>query len=198
MTAQGGAAPRRAGNASPGSGVLDSVSRVQLFVSFLKMGLLGFGGVLPWARRVVVDERRWLDDREFAETMGICQVLPGPNVVNLAVIIGSRCHGAPGALIAVTGILFVPIAVLLAIAITYAQVAQEPLARHAIAAASAAAAGLIIGTAVRLFVKARLPLRRMAIGVVAFVTVGILHWPLVWVALALAIVSVTVEWYASE
>lgn len=176
---------------------LDGVTRGALFASFLKMGLLGFGGVLPWARRVVVDERRWFSDREFAETMGLCQVLPGPNVVNLAVIVGSRSHGPLGALLAVTGILFVPIAVMLAMAIFYAEVANHPLARHAIAAASAAAAGLIVGTAVRLFIKARPPLRGVLTGVAAFIGVGVLHWPLVWIALALMAASIAAEWRAS-
>lgn len=176
---------------------LDGITRGALFASFLKMGLLGFGGVLPWARRVVVDERRWFSDREFAETMGLCQVLPGPNVVNLAVIVGSRSHGPLGALLAVTGILFVPIAVMLAMAIFYAEVANHPLARHAIAAASAAAAGLIVGTAVRLFIKARLPLRGVLTGGAAFIGVGVLHWPLVWVALALMAASIAAEWRAS-
>ncbi|HEX7329078.1 MAG TPA: chromate transporter [Casimicrobiaceae bacterium] len=176
---------------------LDGITRGTLFASFLKMGLLGFGGVLPWAHRIVVDERQWLTDREFAETMGLCQVLPGPNVVNLAVIIGSRSHGPLGALIAVTGILFVPIAVMLAIAIFYAQVAQHPLAQHAIAAASAAAAGLIVGTAVRLMINARPPLRGILTGAAAFVLVGVLHWPLVWVALALIVIGVGAEWRAS-
>ena len=109
---------------------LAAISRRTLFASFLKMGLLGFGGVLPWARRVIVDERRWLDDREFAELIGLCQVLPGPNVVNLAVIIGSRSHGPVGSLIAVTGILFVPVGVMLLIATFYASVAHEPVARN--------------------------------------------------------------------
>jgi len=176
---------------------LDGITRGALFASFLKMGLLGFGGVLPWARRVVVDERRWFSDREFAETMGLCQVLPGPNVVNLAVIVGSRSHGPLGALLAVTGILFVPIAVMLAMAIFYAEVANHPLARHAIAAASAAAAGLIVGTAVRLFIKARPPLRGVLTGGAAFIGVGVLHWPLVWVALALMAASIAAEWRAS-
>ena len=127
----------------PAPSTLAAISRQTLFASFLKMGLLGFGGVLPWARRVIVDERRWLDDREFAELIGLCQVLPGPNVVNLAVIIGSRSHGPVGSLIAVTGILFVPVGLMLLIATFYASVAHEPVARNAIAGASAAAAGLI-------------------------------------------------------
>ncbi|MBS0325510.1 MAG: chromate transporter [Proteobacteria bacterium] len=189
--------PDDAATAATGRDPLAGVTPGRLFASFLKMGLLGFGGVLPWARRVVVDERGWLSDRDFAETMGLCQVLPGPNVVNLAVIIGSRSQGPFGALLAVTGILFVPIAVMLAMAIFYAEVAHHPLARHAIAAASAAAAGLIIGTAVRLFIKARPPLRGLLTGTAAFVAVGVLHWPLVWVALALMAGGVAAEWRAS-
>jgi chromate transporter len=177
---------------------LSGVSRATLFASFLKMGLLGFGGVLPWARRVIVDERRWLTDREFAELIGLCQVLPGPNVVNLSVIIGARTHGPIGSLIAVAGILFVPVGVMLLIAMFYASVAHEPLARNAIAGASAAAAGLILGTAIRLLLHTRPPLRGLLTGGAAFIAVGVLQWPLLWVILALIVVGVTAEWRASR
>jgi chromate transporter len=177
---------------------LAAISRRTLFASFLKMGLLGFGGVLPWARRVIVDERRWLDDREFAELIGLCQVLPGPNVVNLAVIIGSRSHGPLGSLIAVTGILFVPAGLMLLIATFYAAVAHEPVARDAIAGASAAAAGLILGTAVRLLLQTRPPLRGLLTGAAAFIAVGVLQWPLLWVIVVLIVVGVAAEWRASR
>ena len=176
---------------------LASITRTTLFTSFLKMGLLGFGGVLPWARRVVVDERRWLDDREFAELIGLCQVLPGPNVVNLAVIIGSRSHGPLGSLIAVSGILFVPVGLMLLIATFYASVSHEPVARNAIAGASAAAAGLILGTGVRLLLQTRPPLRGLLTGAAAFIAVGVLQWPLLWVIIALIAAGVAAEWRAS-
>jgi chromate transporter len=175
-----------------------NVTRSALFASFLKMGLLGFGGVLPWARRVLVDERRWLSDREFAELIGLCQVLPGPNVVNLAVIIGSRTHGPLGSLIAVSAILFVPVGVVLLLAAFYASVAHDPLARAAIGAASAAAAGLILGTAIRLLLQTRPPPRGLLIGGVAFVTVGVLQWPLVWVMVVLVVVAIAAEWHATR
>lgn len=177
---------------------LPPISRAMLFASFLKMGLLGFGGVLPWARRVIVDERGWLCDREFAELIGLCQALPGPNVVNLAVIIGARTHGPLGSLIALTGILFVPVGVMLLIAVFYASVAREPVTRNAIAGASAAAAGLILGTAMRLLMQTRPPLRGLLTGGAAFITVGVLQWPLLWVIVALIAVGVTAEWYASR
>jgi chromate transporter len=169
-----------------------------MFASFLKMGLLGFGGVLPWARRVIVDERRWLTDREFAELIGLCQVLPGPNVVNLSVIIGARTHGAVGSLIAVSGILLVPVALVLAIATFYASVAHEPLAQNAIAGASAAAAGLILGTALRLVLQSRPPPRGLVVGAAAFLAVGVLQWPQLWVLLVLIVVAVAAEWRATR
>ncbi|MDE2208362.1 MAG: chromate transporter [Betaproteobacteria bacterium] len=177
---------------------LEAISRSELFASFLKMGLLGFGGVLPWARRVIVDERRWMSDREFVEVIGLCQVLPGPNIVNFAVIFGARNRGPVGALLAVGALLFVPVGVMLLIALFYAQVAGNPWVRDAIAAAAAAAAGLILGTAARLLVQARPPLRGMLTGGAAFVLVGILHLPLFWVIVVLIAVAIVAEWRASR
>ena len=169
----------------PADADLPPITRSALFASFLKMGLLGFGGVLPWARRVIVDERRWLGDREFAELIGLCQVLPGPNVVNLSVIIGARTHGAVGSLIAVAGILFVPVGLMLVIAAFYAAVAQDPLTRNA-----------IVGTAVRLLLHTRPPLRGLLTGGAAFVAVGVLQWPLLWVILVLIVAGIGAEWLA--
>jgi chromate transporter len=187
--------------AAPGSvatSPLAYVSRRILFASFLKMGLLGFGGVLPWARQVIVDERRWLTDREFAELIGLCQVLPGPNVVNLSVIIGARTQGPLGSLIALTGILFVPVGVMLLIAVFYAAVATDPLVRNAIAGASAGAAGLIVGTGLRLLLQTRPPLRGLVAGGTAFIAVGVLQWPLLWVILVLIVVAIAAEWRATR
>jgi chromate transporter len=177
---------------------LAAVSRATLFASFLKMGLLGFGGVLPWARRVMVDERHWLDDREFAELIGLCQVLPGPNVVNLAVIIGARVAGPVGSLIALTAILLIPVGVMLLIATFYASVAHDTLARNAIAGASAAAAGLILGTAIRLLLQTRPPLRGLATGAAAFIAVGVLKWPLLTVIVVLIAIGIAAEWRATR
>src|SRR5437667_1179161 len=153
------------------------IARATLFAAFLKIGLLGFGGVMPWARRVLVEERAWLSDREFAELIGMCQVLPGPNVVNLSVILGSRWQGPIGSLLALTGILFVPVIAVLILATFYASVAHAPIARSAIGGASAAAAGLIIGTAFRLIVGARPPMRAVLLAVAVVIAVGIAQAP---------------------
>src|SRR5438067_5772470 len=154
------------------------VSRATLFAAFLKIGLLGFGGVMPWARRVLVEERAWLSDREFAELIGMCQVLPGPNVVNLSVILGSRWQGPIGSLLALTGILFVPVIAVIALASFYASVAHAELSREAIAAASAAGAGLIIGTAFRLIASTRPPPPRTVPAIAVFISIALVQAPL--------------------
>jgi len=172
------------------------IARATLFAAFLKIGLLGFGGVLPWARRVLVDERRWLSDREFAELIGMCQVLPGPNVVNLSVILGARWQGPIGSVVAMTGILFVPVVVVLVLATFYASVAHSEIARAAIAGASAAAAGLIIGTAFRLIAGSRPPLRAILLAVAVFIAVGVAQAPLLWVLACAVPLAIAMEWRA--
>jgi chromate transporter len=183
--------------ADPPPGVRGEITRRVLFTSFLKIGLLGFGGVMPLARRVLVEERRLLTDREFAELIGMCQVLPGPNVVNLSVILGARWQGPIGALLALTGILFVPVIAVLVLATFYASVERVPAVRSAIAAASAAAAGLILGTAIRLLTGTRPPLRGLLLGAMVFVAVGVLQAPLLWVLAVVVPLAVALEWRAS-
>jgi len=184
--------------ASPAATDTAPPTRAALFLAFLKMGLLGFGGVLPWARRVLVEERHWLSEREFAELLGLCQVLPGPNVVNLSVILGARWHGPAGALLAMTGILFVPVFAVLLIATFYASVAHSPIAHGAIGAASAAAAGLIIGTAIRLLKGSRLPPHGLVVGAAVFVAVAIVQAPLLWVLVLAVPGAMALEWYRSR
>src|SRR5438034_7183766 len=176
---------------------LSPVSRATLFAAFLKIGLLGFGGVMPWARRVLVEERGWLNDREFAELIGICQVLPGPNVVNLSVILGARWQGAMGSLLALTGILFVPVIAVIVLANFYASVAHSPIARSSVCGASVAGPGLIIGTAIRLIAGARPPLRVVLLAAAVFIAVGIAQAPLLWVLAVAVPLAIAVEWRAA-
>src|ERR1700742_1414752 len=79
------------------------VSKQELFLGFLKIGLLGFGGIAPWARHVIVEEKRWVTDKEFAAILGIGQILPGPNTMNAAVMLGDRFQGIPGVLLCLAG-----------------------------------------------------------------------------------------------
>jgi chromate transporter len=145
-----------------------------------------------------VEERQWMSEREFAELLGMCQILPGPNVVNMSVILGARWQGPQGSLLALTGILFVPVVAVLLLATFYASVAHSPVAVNAIAAASAAAAGLILGTAIRLLMGARPPPHGLIVGAAVFVAVAIVQAPLLWVLAVVVPAAIAMEWRAAR
>jgi chromate transporter len=170
------------------------VSRTELFLAFAKIGLLGFGGVAPWARHIIVQERRWLTEREYASILGIGQVLPGPNTVNSSIIIGDRFQGTSGAAIALVGLLCMPVTVLIGIALLYDRIAGFPLVGVAIAAGAAAAAGLVIGTALKMAIKLKPDLISIAVGLAAFVSVGLLHLPMALAIAVLAPISIFIVW----
>jgi chromate transporter len=125
-------------------------SAIALFWFFTKLALQGFGGVLPVAQHALVDQQRWLTRQQFAETLSIAQVLPGPNVVNLALIVGDRFLGWRGAMAALAGMLGLPLVIVLCLAVLYAQVAQHPVAAGALRGMGAVAAGLVLGMALKL------------------------------------------------
>lgn len=158
------------------------VTRVGLFLAFLKIGLLGFGGVGPWARYVIVEERGWLSEADYAALLGVGQVLPGPNVMNAAVMIGDRFHGPTGSLLAITGILAVPLAVLMGLAQVYATFSGHPVVQAALAGSAAAAAGLVIGTALKMAQRLKPSRTAVLFGLLALGGVAFLHLQL-WVVL---------------
>ena len=125
-------------------------SQSALFWTFLKIGLTGFGGVLPFARRALVEKKRWLSEAEFAELLSLGQSLPGPNIVNLVVMLGYRHHGILGALNCVVAILFAPMVVVLLLVNVYAEYANLPWVRRMMGGIAAAAAGLILTMGVRM------------------------------------------------
>lgn len=125
-------------------------SHRDLFTAFLKIGALGFGGVAPLARHVLVVERQMLDERGFAELFGFASTLPGANTVNLATMLGDRFRGPTGAATAVSGLLGAPLLFLIAIATIYARYAGDADVRAGVMGAAAAAAGLVGGTSLRL------------------------------------------------
>jgi chromate transporter len=172
-----------------------NVSRIELFVGFAKIGLLGFGGVAPWARHVIVGEKRWLSEREYASILGVGQVLPGPNTVNSAIIIGDHFQGTVGALLAVFGLLCTPITVLIGIALIYDRIAGLPNVGAAIAAGAAAAAGLIIGTALKMARRLKPNIAALAIGLAAFASVSLLHIPMMLAIAVLGPVSIALVWW---
>src|SRR3954466_7946629 len=150
------APPRRVALPEAPSPTTVTPGPAELFTGYLKIGMFGFGGVAAWARRVIVEERRWLTEREYAEVLGLGQVLPGPNVGNAAVMIGRRFHGLPGALLATAGIYFAPLLILIGLCLLYDRYGQLPAVAPAMAGIAAAAAGMVIGTACKMVGKLKL------------------------------------------
>ena len=162
----------------------------ELFYAFMKLGLQGFGGVLPIARHVLVEEHRWLTMDEFTDIVARCQALPGPNIVNVSICIGARHFGARGALAACTGMLAAPFVVVLLLGALYSGFAQLPAVAAALRGVSAVAAGLILGNALRMAASKRMRSWRVLFGVAAF---GAVFWwrlplaPVLAVAIPLSI-----------
>jgi chromate transporter len=125
-------------------------SLAELFLGFLSIGARSFGGVLPWAYRVMVEERRWLSNADFTETIALCQFLPGPNVGNAAIVLGKRWFGVYGALVAFLGLMALPFVWVLALFAVYADYAANPVVRAVVTGVGAAGAGLFVGPAVKL------------------------------------------------
>ena len=164
-----------------------------LFRGFLALGLMGFGGVLPFARRMLVEERRWLSGAEFADLLGLCQFLPGGNVINLSVAVGLRFRGAPGAAAALAGLLAAPSVIVVLLGVMYDRFADDPAVRHAFAGLAAAAAGLLVGLAAKLV----WPLLRQPVpaglAVLCFLAIAVVRVPLLPALLVLAPFSVLVR-----
>jgi len=175
---------------APGGPAQAPPSVSALFLGFLSIGIIGFGGVLPWARRMMVEQRGWLTPAEFTDLLGLCQFLPGPNIVNLAVALGSRFRGLPGAVAAVVGLISLPMVVVIALGAVYAAWRDDPVVARAAAGLAAAASGLVVATAL----KIAAPLRgsRLGIGValVVIAAIAVLHLPLVPTLLVLAPASI--------
>lgn len=164
----------------------------ELFVGFLKMTLSGFGGVIAWARRMMVEDRRWLSEEEFVETLSLSQFLPGPNIINVAICVGLRFRGPLGALSALAGVVLAPFALILVLGALYLRFGQLPGLHGALAGMSAAAAGLIIAMGVKMAQPLRRRRAALAFGGLAFVAVGVLQWPLLPVLLILAVPSIVI------
>lgn len=119
-------------------------------MTFLKIGVLGFGGVAAWARHVLVVERRFLDERDFAESFALASTLPGANTVNLATMLGDRFRGPTGALVAVLGLMGLPLVILVVVATLYSRFGGLPDVKAGLFGAAAAAAGIVLGTSLKI------------------------------------------------
>ncbi|MFT3941530.1 chromate transporter [Rhodopseudomonas sp.] len=160
----------------------------ELFVAFAKMSLAGFGGVLVWARRAIVEQHRWMTADEFNETFALCHFLPGPNIVNLSVVFGSRFRGIPGAIAAFAGLLGPPLLIVTLLAVLYAHYGELETLRRILAGVSYAAIGLLFAVVFKMLMPLLRKRDPVAIGllVAVFVAVGVLRLPMPWV-LAVAV-----------
>jgi chromate transporter len=164
----------------------------ELFIAFATISLSGFGGVLAWSRRMMVEQRRWLTAEQFNEVYALCSFLPGPNIVNFSVVFGSRIRGPLGGLVALVGLLGPPMVLIIIIGAIYAHYGDIPALRRALTAVAAAAAGLIMATVAKM-ARAQFGNRALAGPLIALATcgaIGIVHWPLPLVLLAIVPLSI--------
>jgi chromate transporter len=169
----------------PESLSLTPPSLVTLFVAFAKMSLAGFGGVLVFARRAIVDDHRWMSADEFNETFALCHFLPGPNIVNLSVVFGSRFRGVAGGIAAFAGLVGPPVVIVTILAVLYARFGEVDALRRILAGVSCAAVGLLIAVVFRMMMPliGRRDLVGLLVLVAVFVAIGVVRLPLAAVLL---------------
>ena len=171
----------------------------RMFSVFTALALQGFGGVLAVAQRELVERQRWLSKEEFVEVLSIGQVLPGPNIVNMALIIGDRFFGWRGAFASLAGLMAVPLLIVLGLAALYGQFAALPMVAGALRGMGVVAAGLVICTALKLGGTLRSNAMGLGwclfYGALTLVAVGVLRWPMVWVVLGLGSAATATAWW---
>ncbi len=179
----------------PSSVVASRPTLIDILRAFAGVSVSGFGGALPWARRMIVDRRQWMTAEEFNEAFALSQFLPGPNTVNFAIVFGARFGGAAGAVMALVGLMGPPLIIITALAVLYDRYGDAGTLNHILAGIAASAAGLLIAMVVKmvapLFKRVDWP---PAVAIVAFVCVALIRWPLPLVFLGLAPVSVAIAW----
>ncbi len=169
---------------------------IELFLAFAKMSLAGFGGVLVWARRAIVDQNKWMTPDEFNEAFALCHFLPGPNIVNLSVVFGARFRGIPGSIAAFLGLVGPPVVIVTVLAAIYARYGEIPALQRTLTGVSCAAIGLFLAVIFRMMMpilKRRDPIA-LSFLVVVFVAIGFLRLPLIWVLLVTIPLSIAITY----
>jgi chromate transporter len=180
--------------ADVGSAAQSAPSVTNIFTGFFMVGVRGFGGVLPWARRTIVEERKWLTATEFAEVLGLCQFLPGGNIINVSVAVGARFRGMAGAVAAVLGLMVAPVAIVIGLGAIYDQFAEQPIVRRAFAGLAAAASAFVLTASIKIAAPLRGRWLAMAIAALTFLAIAIIRLPLPMAMPVLAAVSILVLW----
>ena len=184
----------------PAPQISDSVTKdtptpAALFRGFSRVGLSGFGGVLPWARRLLVETEGWLTAEEFNVLLGLCQFLPGPNVVNLAVAVGVRCCGWRGAVAGALGLMLGPFLIALVLGLLYDRYGEQPAVQSMLHGITLVGAGLIIATGIRMGMNVKNRAIYLPFAAIAFVAIALLHWPLPAVMLGGAALTIALSWW---
>jgi len=174
------------------------VSAWALFLTFSRLTLSGFGGMLFWARRALVERQRWLTEQEFVDLVALGQLLPGPNVLNLTVMVGYRFAGWAGAAAAVAGFLGWPCLMVIALGVLHQRYGALPLVQQALTDMSAVAAGLLLASVVQMATVLPRQWRPWLFAGLAFVGVGVLRWPLLIVMGALAPWAIAAAWKGKD
>ena len=149
-----------------------------LFLGFSAVGLSGFGGVLPFARRMLVEEKQWVSAEEFNAQLGLCQFLPGPNVINLAVVVGKRYRGLPGAIVSPLGLLAAPLVIVLILGLLYDRFGSLPLAQSMLRGIAAAGCGLLFAMAWRMGMAIKEKPFFLPFTVLTIAGIAWLRWPM--------------------
>ena len=170
------------------------IGPLELFLAFSQLALSGFGGVLPWAHRALVERRGWLTQREFVDTLALGQLLPGPNIGNMAVMIGYRFAGYTGAAAAFSGLVAGPFLLMIAAGLLYQTYGALPLVQQALSGMSAVAAGLVLATGLKMTGSMKRHWRPWLFTALALAGVGALRWPLLAVVGALAPFAIAAAW----
>ncbi len=171
-----------------------SPTLAELFLAFLQIGVSAFGGAMPWARRILVEQRAWLDDEGFTEMLTICQAVPGPNIVNVSVFYGAKTRGVLGALASFLGLVGIPLAILLTLNVLYQHYADLPQVKSALLGMAAVATGFMFSMPLKL----AQPLLRKGVAVAlmlaAITLIVVFHWTMPLVLLCCGAIGVVLAW----
>ena len=149
---------------------------------------------MPIAHRSLVERHQWLSESEFTEMLSMAQVLPGPNIVNITIMVGRKFGGWRGALAAFCGLLLMPMVIVILLAVVYARLSDLAVVQHAFTGVAASASGLVLAMGFKMARAVPRGIAMMAIALIAFVAIGVLRLPLMWVLGAMAPVSIAVAW----
>lgn len=163
---------------------------MELFLGFLGLGMMAFGGALPLAHRMLVERKRWLSEEEFTEMLGLCQILPGGNMINMSVAVGMRFRGVRGGIAGLLGLIAVPSMVVVLLGMLYERYQDDPQVAHLFAGLAAAAAGLLVAMAIKIVRQLRGNLPMLAVAAVCFGAIALLRLPLLWTMLAMTPISI--------